>query len=105
MKRKTGSKLLIYSKTVETSYLRDLLVPVAVSVEPWELRAFMVPINRPFGQYEMNIIFHFLILILVILHMLIYRHSSLPVYMYVIKFYFRKNDINIKLSFKTKSYI
>lgn len=60
MKRKTGSKLLIYSKTVETSYLRDLLVAV-VSVEPWELRAFMVPINRPFGQYEINIIFHFLI--------------------------------------------
>lgn len=58
MKRKTGSKLMIYSKTVETSYLRDLLVAV-VSVDPWELRAFMVPINRPFGQYEMYILFHF----------------------------------------------
>lgn len=57
MKRKTGSKLMIYSKTVETSYLRDLLVPVAVSVELWELRAFMVPINRPFVQYEMYILF------------------------------------------------
>lgn len=59
MKRKTGSKLMIYSKTVEMSYLRDLFVPAAVSVELWELRAFMVPINRPFGQYKMYILFHF----------------------------------------------
>lgn len=55
--KKTGNKLPIYSNTVETSYLRDLLVPVAVSVVPWELRAFMVPINKPFGQYEMYILF------------------------------------------------
>lgn len=40
-----------------TFYLRDLLVPVAESVELWELRAFMVPINRPLCKYQK--IYHF----------------------------------------------
>lgn len=81
MTRRTGNELelLIYSKTVETSYLRDLLVAVAVSVVPWELRAFMVPINKPFNQYEMHISFHFLILILGYFHMVICRISSVHV--------------------------
>lgn len=54
--KKTGNKLLIYRITVKTSYPKDLLVAV-VSGDPWELRAFMVPINRPFVQYEMYILF------------------------------------------------
>lgn len=81
MKRKTGSKLMIYSKTVETSYLRDLFVAV-VSVDPWELRAFMVPINRPFGKYKMS--YYFTFKILVNLYMLIYRNPSFHEYMYAL---------------------
>lgn len=49
MKRKIGSKLLIYSKIVEMFYFRDFLVLVVVFVEFWELRVFMVFINRFFG--------------------------------------------------------
>lgn len=75
--------MLINSKSSETSYLRDLLVAVAVSVvDPWELRAFMVPINRPFGKYKMS--YYFTFKILVNLYMLIYRNPSLHEYMYAL---------------------